>query len=41
LLLGRVQGRSADDAAYWLAGVAAAWRDGVLVVCIDLYSIYA
>jgi len=40
-LLGQVQGRTADDAAYWLAGATAAWRDAVQVVCIDLCSIYA
>jgi transposase len=36
-LLGQVQGRTADDAAYWLAGATPAVR----VVCIDLCSIYA
>jgi len=40
-LLGQVQGRTADDAAYWLAGATPAWRDAVQVVCIDLCSIYA
>ena len=40
-LLGQVQGRTADDAAYWLAGATPAWRDAVRVVCIDLCSIYA
>jgi transposase len=40
-LLGQVEGRTADDAAYWLAGAAPAWRDAVQVVCIDLCSIYA
>jgi hypothetical protein len=40
-LLGQVQGRTADDAAYWLAGATPAWRDEVQVVCIDLCSIYA
>ena len=28
-LLGQVQGRTADDAAYWLAQAAPAWRDAV------------
>src|SRR5262249_20206994 len=37
-LLGQVQGRTADDAAYWLAGATPAWRDAVQVVCIDLCS---
>jgi len=40
-LLGQVQGRTADDAAYWLAGATHAWRDAIRVVCIDLCSIYA
>jgi transposase len=40
-LLGQVEGRSADDAAYWLAGATPAWRDAVQVVCIDMCSIYA
>jgi transposase len=40
-LLGQVQGRTADDAAYWLADATPARRDAVQVVCIDLYSIYA
>ena len=26
-LLGQVQGRTADDTAYWLAGATSAWRD--------------
>jgi transposase len=40
-LLGQVQGRTADDVAYWLAGATSAWRDAIQVVCIDLSSIYA
>ena len=40
-LLGQVQGRTGDDAAYWLAGASPAWRDAVRVACIDLCSIYA
>jgi transposase len=40
-LLGQVEGRTADDAAYWLAGATPAWRDAVQVACIDLCSIYA
>ena len=40
-LLGQVEGRTADDAAYWLAGATPAWRNAVRVVCIDLCSIYA
>jgi transposase len=40
-LLGQVEGRTADDAAYWLAQAAPAWRDRVQVVAIDMCSIYA
>jgi len=40
-LLGQVEGRTADDAAYWLARAAPAWRDAVQVVAIDMCSIYA
>jgi transposase len=40
-LLGQVEGRTADDAAYWLAQAPAGWRDRVEVVAIDMCSIYA
>src|ERR1039457_4237893 len=40
-LLGQVEGRTADDAAYWLGQAPAAWRDRVEVVAIDMCSIYA
>jgi transposase len=40
-MLGQVEGRTADDAAYWLAGAAPAWRDAVRVVAIDMCTIYA
>jgi transposase len=40
-LLGQVQGRTADDTTYWLAGATSAWRDAVQVVCIGLCSVYA
>jgi transposase len=40
-LLGQVEGRTADDAAYWLAQAPAAWRDAVQVVAIDMCSVYA
>jgi hypothetical protein len=40
-LLGQVEGRTADDAAYWLAQAAPAWRDGIQVAVIDMCSIYA
>ena len=39
-LLGQVQGRTADDAAYWLAQAAPAWRDRIEVVAIDMCTIY-
>ena len=40
-LLGQVQGRTADDATYWLAGATSAWRHAVQVVCIGLCSVNA
>jgi transposase len=40
-LLGQVEGRTADDAAYWLAQATRAWRDAIRVVAIDMCSIYA
>ena len=40
-LLGQVEGRTADDAAYWLASAAPAWRDAVQVVATDMCTIYA
>jgi transposase len=40
-LLGQAEGRTADDAAYWLAGATPAWRDAVQVVAIDMCAIYA
>ena len=40
-LLGQVEGRTADDAAYWLAQATPAWRDTIRVVAIDMCSIYA
>jgi transposase len=40
-LLGQVEGRTAGDAAYWLAQAAPAWRDAIDVVAIDMCSIYA
>jgi transposase len=39
-LLGQVEGRTADDAAYWLAGAAQDWRDAVEIVAIDMCTIY-
>ena len=40
-MLGQVEGRTADDAAHWLAGASPAWRDAVRVVAIDMCAIYA
>ncbi len=40
-LLGQVEGRTADDAAYWLVQAGPAWRDAIQVVAIDMCSIYA
>jgi transposase len=40
-MLGQAEGRTADDAAYWLAGATPAWRDAVQVVAIDMCTIYA
>ena len=31
-----MEGRTADDAAYWLAQATAAWRDAIEVVAIDM-----
>jgi transposase len=39
-MLGQAEGRTADVAAYWLAGATPAWRDAVQVVAIDMCSIY-
>ena len=36
-----MEGRTADDAAYWLAQAPPAWRDAIQVVAIDMCSIYA
>jgi hypothetical protein len=35
-MLGQPEGRTADDAAYWLAGATPAWRDAVQVVATAL-----
>ncbi len=40
-LLGQVEGRTADDAAYWLAQGSPAWRDAVQIVATGMCSIYA
>ena len=36
-----MEGRTADDAAYWLAQAPPAWRDAIRVVAIDMCTIYA
>lgn len=38
-MLGQAEGRTADDAAYWLAGATPAWLDAVQVVAIDMSTI--
>ena len=38
-LLGQVEGRTADDAAYWLAGAEQDWRDAVEYAAIDMCTI--
>jgi transposase len=40
-LLGQVEGRSADDAAYWLYQAGPAWRHQVQIVTIDMCPAYA
>jgi hypothetical protein len=40
-LLVQVEGRTADDAAYWLAQAPPAWRDAIQVGAIDMCSSYA
>jgi transposase len=40
-LPGQVEGRTADDTAYWLAGATPAWRDAVQAVAIDMCSVFA
>ena len=39
-MLGQVEGRTADDVAYWLAGATPAGRNAVRVVAIDMCTIY-
>jgi transposase len=39
-MLGQVEGRTADDTAYWLLQAPAAWRDRVEVVAIDMCAIF-
>jgi transposase len=39
-MLGQVEGRTADDTAYWLLQAPPAWRDRVEVVAIDMCAIF-
>ena len=39
-MLGQVEGRTADDAAYWLLSAPPAWRDRVRVVAIDMCTVF-
>lgn len=40
-MLGQVEGRTADDTAYWLLSAPAWWRDRIEVVAIDMCTIFA
>ena len=40
-LLGQVEGRTADDAAYWMWQAGPQWRDRVEIAAIDMCPIYA
>jgi transposase len=39
-MLGQVEGRTADDVAYWLAMKPAAWRDRIRYVAIDKCTVF-
>jgi transposase len=39
-MLGQVEGRTADDAAYWLLQAPPAWRDRIQVVAIDMCTVF-
>jgi hypothetical protein len=39
-MLGQVEGRTADDVAYWLASQPAAWRDRVRYIAIDMCTVF-
>ena len=39
-MLGQVEGRTADDVAYWLASQPAAWRDQIRYVAIDMCTVF-
>ena len=40
-MLGQVEGRTSDDAAYWLLSAPPAWRDRIRVVAIDMCTVFA
>jgi transposase len=39
-MLAQIEGRTADDVAYWLAAQPAAWRDRVRYVAIDMCTVF-
>jgi transposase len=39
-MLGQVEGRTADDVAYWLAQQTPAWRDRIQYVAIDMCTVF-
>jgi transposase len=39
-MLGQVEGRTADDVAYWLAMQPPAWRDRIRYVAIDMCTVF-
>jgi transposase len=39
-VLGQVEGRTADDAAYWLLSTPPAWHDRIEVVAIDMCTVF-
>ena len=39
-MLGQVEGRTADDVAYWLASQPVAWRDRIRYVVIDMCTVF-
>ena len=39
-MLGQVEGRTADDVAYWLAMHTPAWRDRIRYVAIDMCTVF-
>jgi len=35
-MLGQAEGRTADDAAYWLVGATSAWHDAIQAAAIGM-----